>query len=74
MAFLLALEASGLASGAPVLGLGFGIVLWLIGLAIHEPVTGVRPWRHPRGRLPAMLSLAGHVVYGTFLGLLAVWL
>jgi hypothetical protein len=56
---------------APLLALStlYGIVLWVLTLApIHKPITGLHPWNHPLGRLPAIASLAGHVVYGITLG------
>ena len=47
----------------------YGIVLWALTLApIHKPITGFHPWNHPLGRLPAIASLGGHVVYGLALG------
>jgi hypothetical protein len=49
-------------------GLGFGIVLWIIALAIMKPVTGVGFRRHPLRLLPLIVSLGGHVLYGLLLG------
>lgn len=51
-----------------VLGWLFGLLLWLVTLAIHRPITGVSAVRHPRGPWPALLSLATHSVYGVALG------
>ena len=50
-------------------GVGFGIALWIIALAIMKPVTGVGFSRHPLMPLPLIVSLAGHVLYGFLLGL-----
>src|ERR671915_184881 len=53
-----------------MIGILYGIVLWLLTLIpIHKPITGFSPWNHPLGRLPALASLGGHVVYGIVLGL-----
>jgi hypothetical protein len=53
-----------------MIGILYGIVLWLLTLVpIHKPITGFSPWNHPLGRLPALASLGGHVVYGIVLGL-----
>jgi hypothetical protein len=63
--------ASFLLPHAPLIALStiYGIVLWVLTLApIHKPLTGLHPWNHPLGRLPAIASLSGHVVYGVVLG------
>ena len=53
-----------------MIGILYGIFLWLLTLVpIHKPITGFSPWNHPFGRLPALASLGGHVVYGIVLGL-----
>ena len=53
-----------------MIGILYGIVLWLFTLVpIHKRITGFSPWNHPFGRLPALASLGGHVVYGIVLGL-----
>ena len=61
-----------------VLGTAYGVVLWVLTLVpIHKPITGLHPWNHPLGQLPAIASLAGHIVYGITLGsifLIAGWL
>jgi hypothetical protein len=55
-----------------MIGILNGIVLWLFTLVpIHKRITGFSPWNHPFGRLPALASLGGHVVYGIVLGLFA---
>lgn len=47
----------------------YGLVLWLLTLVpIHKPITGLSPWNHPLGHLPALVSLGGHIVYGIVLG------
>jgi hypothetical protein len=52
-----------------LLSILYGIVLWVLTLApIHKPITGLHPWNHPLGHMPAILSLVGHVVYGIILG------
>jgi hypothetical protein len=56
-----------------LLGVIYGIMLWIITLApIHKPITGFSPWNHPLGRLPALTSISGHLVYGAVLGLMTV--
>jgi hypothetical protein len=53
-----------------MIGILYGIILWLLTpVPIHKPITGFSPWNHPVGRLPALASLGGHVVYGIVLGL-----
>jgi len=48
-----------------LLSVFYGIILWVLTLApIHKPLTGLHPWNHPLGHMPAIASLAGHVVYG----------
>jgi hypothetical protein len=51
-----------------LLGIMYGSILWLLTLApIHKPITGLSPWNHPLGRLPALASFGGHLVYGIVL-------
>jgi len=35
---------------------------------MHKPITGLPQWEHLLGTLPALASLAGHIVYGVVLG------
>ena len=52
-----------------LLGILYGFVLWIITLVpIHKPITGLSPWNHPLGHMPALASLGGHIVYGLVLG------
>lgn len=52
-----------------LLGTLYGFVLWLLTLVpIHKPITGLSPWNHPLGHLPALASLGGHIVIGIVLG------
>jgi uncharacterized membrane protein YagU involved in acid resistance len=47
----------------------YGFVLWIITLVpIHKPITGLTPFNHPLGHVPAFASLGGHMVYGVVLG------
>jgi hypothetical protein len=47
----------------------YGIILWILTLAsIHKPLTGLHPWNHPLGKMPAIASLSGHVVFGVTVG------
>ena len=47
----------------------YGLFLWTVTLIpIHKPITGLSPWNHPLGHLPAWTSLAGHIVYGVSMG------
>jgi hypothetical protein len=56
-----------------LLGLAYGVVLWILTLVpIHKPITGFSPWNHPLGHLPALASLSGHILYGIVLGLVVV--
>jgi hypothetical protein len=51
-----------------LLGILYGSILWLLTLApIHKPITGLSPWNHPIGHLPALASFGGHLVYGIVL-------
>lgn len=50
---------------AYILGLGYAIFLWVLTLLpIHQPITGINPFRHPQGMGPLFASLAGHIIYG----------
>jgi hypothetical protein len=52
-----------------LLGTLYGFVLWIITLVpIHKPITGLSPFNHPLGHVPAFASLSGHIVYGVVLG------
>jgi hypothetical protein len=52
-----------------LLGTLYGFVLWIITLLpIHKPITGLSPFNHPLGHVPALASLGGHIVYGVVLG------
>ena len=54
-------------------GIIYGAVLWVVTLfPIHKPVTGMHPWNHPLGKMPAIVSLADHILYGIVLGGLLV--
>jgi len=58
-----------------VLSALYGIIVWIVTLfPIHKPLTGLDPIKHPLGPYPAILSLAGHVIYGTSLGVFSLWL
>ena len=47
----------------------YGFFLWIVTLIpIHRPITGLSPWKHPLGNLPALASLVGHIVYAIMLG------
>lgn len=47
----------------------YGVFLWGITLIpLHKMITGISPWSHPLGHIPAFASLAGHIVYGISLG------
>lgn len=51
-----------------LLGILYCSILWLLTLApIHKPITGLSPWNHPLGHLPALASFGGHLVYGIVL-------
>ena len=52
-----------------LLGTLYGFILWIITLLpIHKPITGLTPFNHPLGHVPAFASLGGHIVYGVVLG------
>jgi len=57
--------------GIPVVeaGLAFGLILWVIAILILKPVTGVGFRNHPMRRVPLLVSLGGHLLYGVLLGL-----
>lgn len=52
-----------------VCSLIYGFFLWIGTLVpIHKQITGISPWNHPLGHIPALASLAGHLVYAATLG------
>lgn len=54
-----------------ILGIFYGWFLWILTLIpIHKPITGLDPWFHPLGKGPAIVSLAGHTLYGITMGLI----
>jgi len=57
-----------------VAGVGFGIVLWITALGIMRPVTGVGFRGHPLGRLPLIVSLGGHIIFGLILGIAVAYI
>jgi hypothetical protein len=57
-----------------IVGVGFGIVLWVIAVMITKPVTGVGFRRHPLRLLPIVVSLGGHILYGLLLGLAVIYI
>jgi hypothetical protein len=59
-----------------LLGIAYGLMLWIVTLVpIHKPITGLSPWNHPLGHLPALASLGGHILYGIVLGIVVdFWL
>ena len=57
-----------------LLGLIYGFALWIITLVpIHKPITGLSPFNHPLGHMPALASLGGHIVYGLVLGFMMIF-
>jgi len=56
----------------PLLGLAYGLLLWLLGLVIFKPIIGERIPSGLLGRIAISVNLAGHVVYGSVLGILMV--
>jgi len=53
-----------------MLSVAYGFALWIATLVtIHKPITGYSVWNHELGRLPAIASLIGHLVYGLVLGI-----
>jgi hypothetical protein len=57
-----------------LLGLVYGFALWIITLVpIHKPITGLSPFNHPLGHMPALASLGGHIVYGLVLGFMMIF-
>jgi hypothetical protein len=49
----------------PVLGPLYGLLLWVLTfLTIHKPITGRDPFKHSLGRSAAIISFAGHIIYG----------
>ncbi len=58
---------------APIPGLGFGVVLWGIGLALFRPIMAHGREAGPLGWIPVVVSLATHLVYGAALALLVTW-
>ena len=70
--FIIAFFFTGFIDNSPSLllvGTLYGFVLWIITLVpIHKPITGLSPFDHPLGHMPALASLGGHIVYGVILG------
>jgi len=68
--FLLALWVFPLAlTNLLISGLVYGLFLWIATLVpIHKPITGIAPLKHPMGKMPAVASLMGHIVYGFMIG------
>jgi hypothetical protein len=57
-----------------LLGLLYSFALWIITLVpIHKPITGLSPFNHPLGHMPALASLGGHIVYGLVLGFMMIF-
>jgi len=57
--------------GIPVVeaGVAFGLLLWIIAMLIMKPVTGIGLRNHDMRLLPLVVSLGGHLLYGSLLGL-----
>jgi quinol-cytochrome oxidoreductase complex cytochrome b subunit len=53
----------------PLLGLAYGLLLWILGLAIFKPIIGERIPGGRSGRIAVSVNLAGHMVYGLVLGI-----
>lgn len=49
-------------------GIVLGFLFTLIVLIIHEPITKIKPLRHPLGKLPVLASFVTHAIYGASLG------
>jgi hypothetical protein len=57
-----------------LLGLLYGFALWIITLVpVHKPITGLSPFNHPLGHMPALASIGGHIVYGLVLGFMMIF-
>lgn len=70
--FALALPFLPLSLPVPALGVGYGLVLWLLTLLVHVPTTGHRPGEGPREQVALVVSLASHLVYGVLLAALVI--
>jgi hypothetical protein len=40
---------------------------------LNVPITGLSPFNHPLGHMPALASLGGHIVYGLVLGFMMIF-
>tara|TARA_Y100000590_G_scaffold64049_1_gene68804 strand:+ start:1512 stop:1964 length:453 start_codon:yes stop_codon:yes gene_type:complete len=56
-------QVSYLISGT-ILGFLFALVV----LIIHEPITKIKPLKHPLGSIPVVASFVNHAIYGATLG------
>ncbi len=55
---------------AIVLGICYSMLLWIFTLApIHKPITGVSITSHSLGWSPILVSVFGHIIYGSVLAL-----
>lgn len=53
-----------------LLGIVYGLLLWVFTLApIHRPITGVSITKNPLGWRPTIVSIVGHIIYGSVLAL-----
>lgn len=73
LVFVIALALASTSISSVLLGAGYGIVLWAIGIMIYRPITGEHPTRDKLGRTAVALNMVTHLAYGTALGLLVVW-
>jgi|TARA_B100001750_G_scaffold248366_1_gene278773 hypothetical protein len=51
-----------------VSGTVLGFLFALVVLIIHEPITKVKPLKHPLGNIPVIGSFVNHAIYGAALG------
>lgn len=59
--------------GPPLLrGISFGVVLWFVSQLVVMPLMGAGLFSsHVGGTMAVLASLAGHIIYGSLLGLLS---
>ena len=55
------------------LGLGYGVVLFGLTLAVVRPITGSDPASAPHATAAVAVNLATHLVYGAVLAFLLIW-
>lgn len=57
----------------PIAGLGYGLVLFALTIAVHKPIMGRVAASGRHGSAAIAVALLTHLVYGSLLAVLLVW-